>query len=121
MAWHYSQSTGILTAPDGAALATGYSGYGEGVNNPEMQGVPDTGPIPRGKWRVNQAAKHPRLGPVAMPLTMVEGDVCGRFAFYIHGDNGRGDRSASHGCIILPRAIREAVQASADRVLVVEE
>jgi hypothetical protein len=121
MPWTYGQITGLLTDPDGTEAARGYSGHGEGVNNPAMQGVPDMGPIPRGKWRINQACTHPRLGPVAMPLTMIEGDDLGRFAFYIHGDNPQMNHTASHGCIILPRAVREAVQASKDRTLLVTE
>jgi hypothetical protein len=41
-------------------------------------------------------------------------DMHGRSGFYIHGDNGKGDRSASEGCIILPRAVRERIHDSGD-------
>ncbi|MFA6125072.1 MAG: hypothetical protein WCS75_11525 [Sphingomonas sp.] len=37
--------------------------------------------------------------------------------FRIHGDNAKLDRSASHGCIILPRAVRERMWASGDRIV----
>lgn len=38
-----------------------------------------------------------------------------------HGDNAARNRTASEGCIILPRLIREAVAANVDRGLLVVE
>lgn len=37
--------------------------------------------------------------------------------FRIHGDSIRAPGTASHGCIILPRAIRDRIWASGDRAL----
>ena len=119
MPWRYTQATGELHNPQGDLVATGYSGHGEGVNNPAMERVECVGPIPRGEWMVGQAYQHARLGPVTMNLAMMSGDAFGRTLFRIHGDTGRGDRSASEGCIILPRSVRVAIDASDDGVLVV--
>ena len=101
----------------GLVVADGYSGHGAGVNCPEMQEVAMVGPLPRGVYTVMPPITHPRLGPVAMALVPdAANEMFGRSAFYIHGDNGRGDRSASEGCIVLPRAARNAIaQAVSNR------
>lgn len=44
-AWTCAQKTGELQQ-DGEHVATGYSGAGEGKNNPKMQSVRNVGPIP---------------------------------------------------------------------------
>lgn len=36
-------------------------------------------------------------------------DMMGRSGFFIHGDNRYGNRTASHGCIILPRKARDEI------------
>ncbi len=43
----------------------------------------------------------------------------GRDGFLIHGDNMAMNHTASEGCIILGRPIREQIADSADRVIVV--
>jgi hypothetical protein len=43
----------------------------------------------------------------------------GRDGFLIHGDNKLGNRSASHGCIILDRVTRQKIADSKDRHLIV--
>ena len=120
MPFRYGQATGEMRDPQGRLLATGYSGNGAGVNNPEMEHVPDTGPIPRGEWMIGPAFTHGSLGPVSMRLQPHGHKAHGRFAFLIHGDNGLGNRSASHGCIILPRSARVLIDCSPDHVLIVE-
>ncbi len=45
--WKYSQSTGELLDPDGEQVGKKvYSVAGKGKNNPDMQDVPNVGPIP---------------------------------------------------------------------------
>src|SRR5215472_13015028 len=112
MHWQYSQSTGKLTfiGEEGpsAFILKGYAGHKEGVNNPNMQHVFRTGPLPQGKYTINRPYNHPRLGPFVMFLKPhPENEMFGRSAFYFHGDNSRGDRSASWGCIIMNRNSRE--------------
>jgi len=120
MAWTYQQSTGKLSL-NGQMVATGYSGHGLGLNNPNMQAERGIGPIPRGRWEISAPYYSDTTGPFTMKLLAVDstpGDdthqPTGRGAFRIHGDNGKGDRSASHGCIILTRAIREQIWNSGD-------
>jgi RHS repeat-associated protein len=121
--WEYSQSTGDLTYVDNNTagrtyVATGYSGHGDGVNNPDMQDVQNVGPIPEGTWTIGGQYNHSRLGNHVMNLTPATGtDTYGRSLFRIHGDNARGDQSASEGCIILSRDIRDRIADSGDNEL----
>jgi hypothetical protein len=111
--WNYSQSKGELDH-DGAAVGVGYSGHGDGMNNPDDEAIPNVGPIPAGDWSIGAAEDMPHLGPVAMPLTPQGHNAHGRFGFFIHGDNPAMNRTASDGCIILSRPIREQIAASGD-------
>ena len=118
--WLYHQPTGILTAPDGSVAGAGYAGYGDGVNNPADEAIPDVGPIPHGRYSIGPAFTHPVCGPVAMRLEPLPGtDTHGRSGFLMHGDSSAMNHTASHGCIIMARDIRLRVAASAVRVLVV--
>lgn len=117
--WKYEQRSGALWRPNGELLVQGYSGHKEGLNNPEMEDVPDFGPIPKGLWEIGKAFTHPKAGPVTMRLTMQKGALHGRSGFLIHGDNAKGDRSASNGCIIAPRWARLEISASPDKSLLV--
>ncbi|ATW62974.1 hypothetical protein [Citromicrobium phage vB_Cib_ssDNA_P1] len=112
----YEQRSGnfyLADIEDGRALvACGYSGKGQSRNNPVHQDRQALGPLPCGVWRIHPAITHKRLGPIAIPLTQTKGETFGRSAFYIHGDNSRGDYSASSGCIILPRDVRTFVSRS---------
>lgn len=115
--WTYHQATGELFR-DGELVATGYSGQAEGKNNPALQAVAGVGPIPQGRYRIGARFQHAKKGPVCMRLAPCEGtDACGRGGFLIHGDSRKAPGTASRGCIILPRAIRESIAASKDRDL----
>jgi hypothetical protein len=46
-------------------------------------------------------------------------DTLGRAGFLIHGDSVKAPGTASHGCIILPRAIRDRIAVSEDTRLCV--
>ena len=118
MTWAYEQVTGRLASEDGSIEAAGYSGHGEGVNNPDFQEQHDVGPIPRGTWTIGPAITHPRMGPLCMALTPDETtETFGRSGFFIHGDLPDGLRDASHGCIVLAHATRLALADSDDRRL----
>lgn len=117
MTWRYQQSTGQLTH-QGVRICVGYSGAGPGKNNPAMQTARAVGPIPAGRWLIGAAPyDSARVGPYAIRLEPVGHNACGRSAFLIHGDSVRKPGTASKGCIILPRAIRERIVASGDRDL----
>jgi hypothetical protein len=116
--WTYSQASGVL-ARDGVYLARGYTGYKEGKNNPAMETVHDTGPIPKGRWTIVALFdSHPKLGPFCLSLSPQEGtQTYGRHSFFIHGDSLSNPGNASHGCIIVGRMYREAIWRSGDRDL----
>lgn len=105
----YEQSTGALfevISGDLVLLDVGYSGAGADRDKPDRQHVIAKGPIPRGLWLLGGAVDHPRLGPIAIPLEPLASEEPQRSGFFIHGDNSRGDKSASRGCPIFGRNIR---------------
>lgn len=112
----YEQTTGKLYDARFARLylvAAGYSGKGIGLNNPDMQSMSRVGPVPQGVYDVHPARDHPQLGPAALRLKpWPSNEMFGRSAFLIHGDNRKGDRSASEGCIVVPRTARNHINGS---------
>jgi RHS repeat-associated protein len=119
--WVYSQSTGNLWHTNSSVSITGYAGYRSGYNNPSFENVVGMGPLPKGSYRIGAPYNSAHTGPYTLPLTQINGNSYGRDAFRIHGDNGRGDLSASNGCIIVPRKIREKIHSSDDPILRVIE
>jgi hypothetical protein len=125
MSYTYEQSTGNMIDPDGSVVATGYAGGNcgqnpEGKNNPEMQGVKSIGPLPEGWYDLGEPVEHSHLGAYAIPLIPdPANDMLGRGDFYLHGDTTPSG-NASEGCIIMPRAIRESVKASGERLQVID-
>ena len=84
----------------------GYSGRGRGRNNPDMQGVPNEGPIPRGKWRWGRRYNSPNTGRNTIELIPLDNNECQETeracdTFRAHGNNARSD--ASQGCLVLPQ------------------
>ena len=119
MCWQWDQSAGELSR-GGSIVSHGYAGRDRGKNNPAMQAAVGVGPIPRGHWRITGVHDSPNTGPYTIILEPALGtDTCGRSAFRIHGDSIRHPGQASHGCIILPRAVRERIMRSGDRDLLV--
>jgi hypothetical protein len=117
MSWVYFQSNGELMYK-GALVGTGYAGFGEGMNNPNDQAIPNVGPIPAGLYTIGPAFTHPAAGPITMRLTPQDGtNTLGRDGFLMHGDTASQDHTASHGCIVMPRTVRAAVAVSNDRTL----
>ena len=100
-------------------MGIGYSGAGQGLDNPADETVPDVGPIPQGLWTIGAWHDDPELGPCVAALTPVDHDACGRDGFYIHGDNSAVDHTGSHGCIVTTRYVREAMRDSGDTALTV--
>lgn len=123
--WIYSQSTGELnyfgssTEINTIVLPyTGYSGKGDGKNNPDLENVEGVGPIPRGVYDIQAPVDTVTHGPYVLPLTPEENnDMYGRSGFLIHGDSIVDPGNASEGCIILPRVARNAVWDSGDHKL----
>jgi len=118
MNWIYEQTTGNLRDRSHSIVGAGYSGRDDGRMNPAMESFHNTGPIPRGEWTIGEALTHPRLGPLAIPLTP-RGDVFGRSGFFIHGDSAAHPGLASDGCVILAQIYRRKFQAG-DLLIVVD-
>ena len=117
----WDQSAGKLSL-DGVFKSSGYSGRDRGKNNPSMQAAKGIGPIPQGLWNITGVKDSPDLGPVCIILEPAKGtNTFGRSEFRIHGDSIKNPGTASHGCIILPRAIREwIVRSKFTQIRVVE-
>lgn len=120
MAWTYDVETGSF-GHNGVLIGRGYSGEGEGLNSVAHEQDKDVGPIPRGTWIIGKFFDDPGgKGPVVAHLSAAKGtETFGRDGFMIHGDNRERNETASHGCLILDKPVREQVKASGDNVLVV--
>lgn len=117
---YYYQQTGELKLASGQLLYMCYSGHGEGKNNPDMQHIKRVGPIPKGKYIIGPVYDSSRTGPYTIKLTPYDdNEMFGRSAFRIHGDSIKQPGTASTGCIIAPRHIRESIILSGDKELTV--
>ena len=119
--WIYQQSTGILFDPEGKKCCRGYSGRGEGKNNPKMDHVKSVGPIPKGDWVIGLPYNSQRIGRYALPLYQHGHNSKGRNYFRIHGDSISNPGEASKGCMIHPLTIRKLIHQSNCKLLKVIE
>lgn len=127
----FKQSTGQISDYSGAVIGTGYSGSGKGINNPDMQSVPDVGPIPCGLWVmeviVNGAGEwtdyKQKKSPVIRLTPKQETETFGRSGFLIHGREAgeiigvAETEKSSLGCIIQDHQARVSVARNADKLL----
>lgn len=120
--WTYEQGSGKLFHND-VFVAMGYSGApGECKNNPDKQDEHNLGPIPRGRYQICDLHDTDTHGPYVLRLNPApDNEMCGRAGFLMHGDSVKNPGTASQGCIIQARAVREQVWNSGDRDLVVTE
>lgn len=115
----YDQKTGNISLR-ATRIGVGYSGHGVGLDNPDKEDMQNIGPIPRGDWKITRwDDHHGDKGPQVAVLSPVGHDAHGRSAFLIHGDNAQLNHTASHGCIIASRVIRDALRASKETELLV--
>lgn len=122
----YAQATGRLWLRDEGSqekatpLGRGYAGHPPHVNATDAEALVARGPVPRGGYKLVGPFNHVRLGPVVFYMEPDKGNqMFGRSGFFVHGDNQFGNQTASHGCIILSRAVRERMQTEGVRRLVV--
>ena len=116
--WSYRISIGEMSQNGQPRAEVCYSGRGACKNDPSKCGVVMEGPIPTGKYRIGNAYMHDTLGPYTMNLDPLPGtDTHGRSLFRIHGDSVAHPGDASHGCLIAPRSLREAINNTNDRIL----
>lgn len=104
----YNQASGEMQDGNGATLGNGYSGRGTDRNITASEGIRNRGPVPRGRYRMQEDHNVVGRGPVVIRLVPEAGtNTFGRDGFLIHGDNATND--ASEGCIILDRNARNAL------------
>lgn len=120
----YSQSLGYIWNDDGSIIFKGgWSGNGKGKNNPEMEGVKNKGPIPRGRYIIGTPYDSTRVGKFSIPLIPSCHNALDRTHLRMHGatidESRRGEES--DGCVILPFDIRKKVFDSNDKIFDVIE
>ena len=117
MTWTYEQASGRMLH-DGERVAIGYSGAGEGKNNPALHAEHNVGPIPAGNYTIGEPSDTKTHGPYVLHLTPdPANEMYGRAGFLIHGDSVVEPGTASEGCIILGRLIRTKIWESGDTQL----
>lgn len=118
MPWLYEQLTGRLRNPEGELIGVGYSGAKEHKNKPDAQAIHNEGPIPCGLYLVGTPHDTLTHGPFVLPLTPdPANEMFGRGNFLVHGDSKVAPGTASEGCIIQARDVRERLNASLDKQL----
>ncbi|WOL24432.1 hypothetical protein fHeYen902_086c [Yersinia phage fHe-Yen9-02] len=116
--WRYEITSGKMFDKNGKIVATGYSGKGQYKNRADSTSMVGEGPLPVGHYTVCEPHTSAKTGPYAMNLLPAKSNTMyGRSAFQIHGDSVKAPGTASSGCIILPRTIRELIWNSGDREL----
>lgn len=114
----FQQSKGLIWSADGKIRSIGWAGQRDGKNNPIMQDVSKTGPLPCGTYTIGEPHDSPHTGKYTMDLTPdPTNNMFGRADFRIHGAAFENPELSSEGCIIQPRPVREAIWASGDRRL----
>ena len=99
-------------------LGQGYSGNGKGKNNPDYESVENVGPLPKGDYDIGEPYFSAHTGPFTLPLIPYPtNNMFGRSDFKIHGDSIKMPGTASNGCIILPREVRESINNNVDKLL----
>ena len=118
MSWTYEIVSGRLYSDLGDLIGVGYSGKGDHKNDPNAQSLKNEGPIPVGTYTIGPPQDTVTHGPYVLPLTPDSGNLMwSRSGFLIHGDSVTAPGTASEGCIIQARNVREEVWASGDREL----
>ena len=121
--WFYAQRSGELWHGN-VLVARGYAGRGQGKNNPAMQFVSRTGPLPQGDYQmVGPPHNGGHLGPDVLYLAPApDNEMGGRGAFFWHSDSISHPGEASEGCICIdPPRLRWDAWNSGDHYLRVVE
>jgi len=123
--WEYSQASGNISwindqTGERVSHGRGYSGHGEGLNNPALESRINVGPIPRGTYVIGPPFDSP-LGRPTLNLTPTDDtNTFNRRGFAFHGDyklRRFPTYEASTGCIITSRGLRKSIAISKDPLL----
>jgi lipoprotein-anchoring transpeptidase ErfK/SrfK len=104
MSHTYNQTTGKFCNSNTGKCTQSYSGF----KGEKDQTKKDFGPIPTGKYTIANSCDE--KGGRCNLTPDSSNNMSGRSSFQIHGDNGKGDKSASHGCIILNQKDRAGLK-----------
>lgn len=116
--WTWEIDTGTLRSAAGTVVGSGYAGAPDHINLAISQALKDRGPIPEGRYLIDPPVDTRTHGPFVLWLTPnPSNQMFGRSGFGIHGDSVVHPGTASEGCIILARAIRQIIWASGDHHL----
>ncbi|CAF1244918.1 unnamed protein product [Adineta steineri] len=105
MSHTYNQTTGEFCDGNTGKCTQSYSGY-KGETD---QTKKDSGPIPVGDYTIGNSCSG--SGERCNLVPDSSNSMHGRDNFQIHGDNSKGDQSASKGCIILNQNDRAELNA----------
>ena len=118
MSWTYEIVSGRLYRDSGELVGVGYSGKDPHKNDPSAQSLKNEGPIPAGAYTIMPPQNTAAHGPYAMALEPDPANLMwGRDGFLMHGDSIVAPGTASEGCIIMARDVREDVWESMDHNL----
>ena len=118
MSWTYEIVSGRMYNAEMEVVGVGYSGAGEYKNNASAQSVKDEGPIPEGNYVINQPVDTVTHGPYVLWLIPDPRNLMwGRSGFGIHGDSVVNPGTASEGCVIQSKDVRQRIWESGDHDL----
>ncbi len=116
--WVYEISTGRMYSDKGDLNGVGYSGSPQYKNDSSATHIKDQGPIPVGLYKMKEPVDTEKHGAYVLWLEPDrENEMLGREDFGIHGDKKGFPGTASEGCIIQSRGVREAMWKSGDHDL----
>lgn len=122
MPWVYKVSAHTFYLDGTYQFDAKYSGRPGFMNDSANECVKGKGPLPRGTYTIGPAFYHHKTKAYTMRLTpFIENQMCGRDGFMIHGNSDAHPWDASDGCIILNYHSRKTINASTDKILVVED
>lgn len=104
MSHTYNQSTGMFSNGNTGKSTQSYSGY-KGETDETKKNF---GPIPIGRYTIANSCD--KKGERCDLIPDSSNNMHGRDKFQIHGDNGKDDKSASRGCIILNQGDRAGLK-----------
>ena len=89
-----------------------------------MENVPNVGPIPQGTYTIepqqnNVTSSGTRLLGSMRLTPDPANQMRGRGGFIIHGDNAARNQSASKGCPVFDKDVRDQIGNSGDNILTV--
>lgn len=116
--WLYEITTGRMYSDNGNLTGVGYSGAPQYKNDPGATHLKDKGPLPVGLYRMREPVDTHTHGPYVIWLDPdPDNAMFDRSAFGIHGDSVVSPGTASEGCIIQSRGVRETMWESGDHDL----